>query len=78
MGTPVLTYGSETWTKTRNGERRIQTSEMKFFRKSKGCCTLRDQIRNENIRTELNVYSMASRIREVQKNEGSITREWKI
>ena len=40
MATPVLTYGSETWTMTRNDKRRVRTSEMKFLKKTKGC-TLR-------------------------------------
>ena len=48
MATPVLTYGSKTWTMTKNEERRIQTNEMKFLRKTKDC-TLRNQIRNEDI-----------------------------
>ena len=65
MTIPVLTYGSELWTMTRNDERSIQRSEMKFLRKTKGC-TLRDQIRNEDISIDLNVYSMGRRIREGQ------------
>lgn len=36
---------------------------MKFLRKTEGCA-LRDRIRNEDIRAELNIYSMNDRIKQ--------------
>jgi hypothetical protein len=40
---------------------RIQTAEMRFVRKVKGCCRL-DRIRNEDTRAELNICSINERI----------------
>lgn len=45
------------------GERWIQASEMRFLLRAK-CCTLRDQIRNEEIRDDLNIYSMVEGVEE--------------
>ncbi|MFP3020755.1 MAG: hypothetical protein ACEY3F_05440, partial [Wolbachia sp.] len=55
MAVLVLTYDSETCITTRRDEQRIQTSEMKFLRRTTGC-SIRDQIRNEYTRDELNIY----------------------
>ena len=35
VATYILAYGSGTWTMTRNDDRRIQTNETKFLRKTK-------------------------------------------
>ena len=70
MATPMLTYGSETWTITKKDQSRIQSAEMKFLRKVKGC-TLEDQIKNSEIRKELNIFCMNDRI------ENGKTR-WKV
>ncbi|KAF6206398.1 hypothetical protein GE061_017631 [Apolygus lucorum] len=67
MATPVLSYGSESWTITQRDKQKIQTVEMKFLRRVKGC-TLRDQIRNEHIREELGVYSVNEKIAEAREN----------
>jgi hypothetical protein len=54
MATPVLMYGSEIWVPTMKVQTRIQSTEMNFLRKTKGCRKL-DHITNEMIRTELNI-----------------------
>ena len=67
MATPVLTYGSETWTVRKRDAQRIQTAEMKFLRKTKGC-TIMDHIRNEQIRKDLNIYNVNDRITTYKNN----------
>lgn len=57
MAMPVLTYGSETWTLTKSNRQRIQPVEMKFCERRVRGCTLRDQIKNEDIQAELNPYA---------------------
>jgi hypothetical protein len=59
MVAPILMYGSETWVHSQKEMNKIQTAEMLFLRKVK-LCTRLDRIRNENIRTELNIYSSLS------------------
>lgn len=66
MATPVILYGSELWTKTRKQESRIQATEMRFLRQVKGC-TRQDHIRNTDIRTELNIYSICDRINDYKQ-----------
>lgn len=63
MASPLLTYGSESWTMRKRDKQKIQSAEMKFLRRTKGC-TLRDQIRNSDIRADLKIYSMTERIEE--------------
>jgi hypothetical protein len=55
MAIPALMYGSEIWVPTKKVQTRIQSTEMNFIRKTKGCTKL-DHITNEMIRSELNTY----------------------
>jgi hypothetical protein len=57
MPVPVLMYGSEAWVIKKNDTSRIQSAEMKLLRSVKGC-TRMDHIRNEDIRTELEMYAI--------------------
>lgn len=63
MATPVLMYGSETWTPTQTDLNKIQTAEMRFLRRVKGCSRL-DHIRNQDIRNELHIYKLQEKITE--------------
>lgn len=63
MAVPVLLYGSESWVLTRKKSSNIQASEMRFLRAVKGCSLL-DQLRNENIRNDLNIFSIVDKIKE--------------
>jgi hypothetical protein len=63
MAVPVLMYGSEVWTIKKKDISRIQSAEMKFLRSVKGC-TRMDHIRNEEIRTELEIYAIQDKITE--------------
>ena len=60
---PVLTYGCQTWVLRKQDTRRIQTAANKFLRRLKGR-SLCDQIRNEDVRAELGMYTMDDRIRQ--------------
>lgn len=59
----VLVHGSKTWGNDKKDEHWIQATEMKFLKSIKGC-TLRDQIRNKQIREELKIFSINDRIKE--------------
>jgi hypothetical protein len=63
MAVPVLIYGSEAWAIKKKDITRIQSEEMKFLRSVKGC-TRMDNIRNEEIRTELEMYAIQNKITE--------------
>lgn len=63
MATPLLLYGSETWVNTKRIQNKIQSAEMTFLRRTKGC-TRSDRFRNEDIREELHIFSMNGRIKE--------------
>jgi hypothetical protein len=56
-GIPALMYGSEIWVPTKKVQTRIQSTEVNFLRKTKGCTKL-DHVTNEMIRTELNIYML--------------------
>lgn len=58
---PVLTYGSESWVLTKEAKRKLQTVEMKYLRAALGV-TRRDRIRNDVIRTELEVEPLGKSI----------------
>ena len=51
---PILLYGSETWTMTKNFISKVNSAEMKVLRIIKGV-TRKDKIRNTKIREELKI-----------------------
>lgn len=63
MAVPQLLYGCESWTIRKQDKMKIQASEMKFLRRVKRC-TLMDKIKNEDIRQELNIFSLNEKINE--------------
>lgn len=60
---PTITYGSETWTITKENQRRLQSAEMKFLR-AIGGYTRMDRKRNTDIRNELAIFNLCERIEE--------------
>ncbi|KAK7861914.1 hypothetical protein R5R35_009378 [Gryllus longicercus] len=66
MAAPVLLYGSESWIMKKRDQSKLQAAEMRFLRKVKGCIK-QDQIRNEDIRKELDIYNINERILENRK-----------
>lgn len=66
MAIPTLLYGCESWVPTQRTTNRIQSCEMKFLRKTKGC-TREDRIRNEEIRKELEAEAVNSRMDRYRK-----------
>jgi hypothetical protein len=67
MAVPALMYGSEIWVPTKKVQIRIQSTEMNFLRKTKGCTKL-DHITNQMIRTELNIYPVNDTIEQYRNN----------
>lgn len=65
MATPILLYGSETWTVNTTEQSRIQASEMKFLRAVKKC-TRMDRLTNDSIRDDLKIYNINHKITEYQ------------
>lgn len=61
MAVPVLMYGSETWVNKKKYQNAIQSSEMKFLR-SVNKCTKLDKIKNEDIRKNLDIFSLNKKI----------------
>jgi hypothetical protein len=61
MAVPTLTYGSKTWPTTKTQEAKIETAEIKFLRRVAGY-TRRDQIKNNKIREELNIFNLNAKI----------------
>jgi hypothetical protein len=72
MAEPILTYGSETWVHSQKEMNKIQKAEMRFLRKVKGSARLR-RIHNEDIRAELNIYSINERISDFRNGKLSYT-----
>ena len=66
MAAPELVYGSESWTLTQNQRKRIEAVEIKFLRRVKEC-TLRDHIRNADIKQKLNIYLINDKIKQNKK-----------
>jgi hypothetical protein len=60
-------YGSEIWVPTKKVQTRIQSTEMNFLRKTKGCTKL-DHIINEMIRTELDIHPVNDTVEQYRKN----------
>jgi hypothetical protein len=68
MAVPTVMFGSETWTDTKKGYSKVQAAEMKFLRRIKGVTRL-DRLRNDDIRRELNIFSLNRKI-------GDNKRQW--
>ena len=66
MAVPVLLYGCETWVPIKKIKIQIQTSEIMFSEKNKG---LHETGRNEDIREELQIFSINDKIQ-------TYRREW--
>jgi hypothetical protein len=64
---PVLTYASENWTIDRSDERKIESAEMRFLHPVAGC-TLLDQKRSTDIRSELIIFVLTERIERQKEN----------
>lgn len=67
MAVPLLLYGSETWVINKKISSRIQSAEMSFLRRTKGCTRL-DHIQNEDIRNELQIYAIHDKIQQYRNN----------
>jgi hypothetical protein len=67
MAIPAFIYGSEIWVPTKKVQTRIQSTEMSFLWKTKGCTKL-DHITNEMIRTELNIYTVNDTVEQYRNN----------
>ena len=63
---PVMIYGSECWTLKKKDERRLETTEMKMLRRMLGV-TLKDRMRNEDVRRRTTVTSSVVSVIEVNK-----------
>jgi hypothetical protein len=59
--------GSGIWVHTKKIQTRIQSTEINFLRKTKGCTKL-DHITDEMIRTELNIYPVNDTIEQYRNN----------
>jgi hypothetical protein len=62
---PTLLYGSECWTLTKRQKSRLEAAEMRSLRSLAGY-RLIDHRRNEDIRGELQIIDINSRIKEYQ------------
>ena len=60
---PALLYGAYTWATTRGQEARLKVNEMRMLRWTCGV-TMRDKIRNENIRGTTRVVQASKKITE--------------
>ena len=71
---PVLLYGAETWALRKNEERQLERTEMRMLRWLMGI-SLREGRRNEDIRAEAGVVSIAEKAREARLRwYGHVTR----
>ena len=74
MSIPTLLYGSKTWVIKKKDEqkkmcirdRKIQTAELKFLRSVKRC-NRRDHIRNEEMRSNLDIFAVNEKIKEYRR-----------
>jgi hypothetical protein len=57
MAMPMLTNASENWTINRSDKSKTQSAEMKFLRSIAGCTVL-DQKRSTDIRSELKIFNL--------------------
>jgi hypothetical protein len=60
MTVPVLRYGSETWTQKRK-KAKLRPAKMKFLRNG-AHYTRRGQVRNTNIKEDLNIFNLSNKI----------------
>lgn len=67
MAVPVLLYGSECWTMTKQDEKKIEAAEMRFLRHVAGY-TLWDRKRSEDIRKELKIFNLREKIQQHRNN----------
>lgn len=65
MAASALCNGSELWTLPWEHEQWLHSSEIRFLRKVK-CCTLRNWIRNEDIR-DLGIFSLNTELNDIEK-----------
>ncbi|KAJ4426453.1 hypothetical protein ANN_27267 [Periplaneta americana] len=63
ISVPSLLYGSETWVMKKKDASRLQTNEMKFLRSVAGYRKIEHK-RNEEIREELEIYELNTKIEE--------------
>jgi hypothetical protein len=61
MAVPMLMYGSQNWATNRADRRTVEATEMTFLRYVAGY-TLKDQVRNDNIRQQLGIFNLNDRI----------------
>ena len=66
MVVPTLVYGSDTWAYLQKDISKIQASEMKFLRAVREC-SLRDYLRNEDIRKDFLLQSVIATIQEYKQ-----------
>ena len=62
---PVLLYVAECWTVRKKEEQILEKTEMRMLRRIKGV-TLRDKVKNVDIRKELGVNSIQEKVREMR------------
>jgi hypothetical protein len=67
MAVPILTYTSENLTINRSDKKKIESAEMKFLCSVAGC-TLLDQKRSTDIRSELKIFNLTERIEKQKEN----------
>ena len=63
--TPIMTYGSESWTVTSKDRSRVQATEMRSLRTIINK-TRRDRVRNDNVRRTVGVAPMINKIEKGQ------------
>ncbi|KAF6215611.1 hypothetical protein GE061_010367 [Apolygus lucorum] len=63
--TPTLTHSSESWALSSKHRSRLQAVEMRYLRKVEGK-TRRDRVRNQTIRSSLDVQPLQTKIEEAQ------------
>ena len=66
MAVPTLLYESENWAPTNRDKFKIQASEMRFIRRVTGVIP-KDQLRNETIRQDLQVFAMNDKINDYRQ-----------
>ena len=84
MVRPVMTYGSECWGLKKKNERKLNTTEMRMLRMMLGV-TLKDKLRNEEVRRRTTVTTSVVTIVErsklrwyghlLRKNEEEVVRQ---